>query len=792
MSTIQDKRAEKEEEFMSIQDLLQLFAVRWRWFVLSVACAFSIAVLYLMIKQPEYTRSASILVKEDTKTGSLPDMGAISDLGLFQSNIKVQNELITIQSPVIITEVVRRLGLHASYSVSEGLRRRTLYGQDLPLKVKVVDGDPQYGSRFALDLSENGRVLLRDFEAKEVEVAGQVVEGAIGDTLSTPIGRIYLSPLVGAYAPQAGVRVEINRIDDTADRLLKELQASLVDEKASVIKLSYRDVSPRRAEDILATIIQVYNELWLEDKNQVAVSTSRFINERLAVIERDLGLVDNDISSFKSKNLLPDVLSATELYLAKAGEVEGQMLLLSNQLSMAKYVRSHLASPDNKDRLLPANTGIGSDKLEGQISEYNELLIGRNRLLANSSDSNPLVKEMEEALASMRTAIMTALDNVVVSLNTQIANLSRSEQKNTQRIAANPEQAKYLLTVERQQKIKESLYLYLLQKREENELTQSFTAYNTRVITPPTGPRKPTAPLMRNVLLIALALGLIVPAGIIFARESMNSTLRGRKDTEGLLSMPFIGEIPNLRERKPIWQRLRRRRADNHIERPLVVQAGGGDIGNEAFRVVRTNLEFMLQGDSKVVMFCSINPNSGKTFICMNLAVSFALKGKKVLVVDLDMRRALLSLYHLRPKHGIANYLNGDVQSLDSIISRRPESLGVDMLPVGTLPPNPTELLVSERMAELMQELRQRYDYIFIDCPPAEIVADASIINQHVDKTIFVLRVGLLERTMLPEIERFHSENKYRHMVYMLNDVDKISRKYGYNYGYGDYFDRKD
>ncbi len=568
------------EETLSVQDLLELFARNWKWFVLSLSCALGLAALYLLVKQPEYSRSASILIKEDKAGGGIGgEFDMFSNMGLFQSNVKVQNELITIQSPVILNEVVRRLHLNIDYSVQRGLRKHTLYGKSLPVELRLVD-EPTSGAQLEV-VVDQGKVILQAFEQGGERLDSTPIEVHAGDTIDSPIGRMFV--VFNAEAQDVAypmeMRVAISNIGDTSDKILKGLEAKLVDAKASVIGLSYKDVSAQRAEDILRSIIQIYNELWLEDKNQVAVSTSRFIDERLAVIEQDLGVVDGDISSFKSRNLLPSVTAVTDIVLAKSKESETQLLVLNNQLAMAKYVRTHLGDTRNTDRLLPANSGIGVDKIESQISEYNELLINRNRLKANSSADNPLVVDMDAALLGLKSAISTSLDNAIVSLNTQIASLERSEQKNTARIASSPDQAKYLLSVERQQKIKEALYLFLLQKREENELTQAFTSYNTRIITPPTGSRQPTAPVSHNVLLLAVALGLVLPAGILYAVASFNTTVRGRKDTE-FLSLPYVGDIPDFRQKGKLLKRLAKlvgkSSADNHVVRPLMVRAGGG------------------------------------------------------------------------------------------------------------------------------------------------------------------------------------------------------------------------
>lgn len=326
------------------------------------------------------------------------------------------------------------------------------------------------------------------------------------------------------------------------DTYTNALIAELGNEDATIINLSINDTSIRKAEDILNTLIEVYNENWIRDKNQIAVSTSQFISDRLGVIESELGHVDENISSYKSEHLLPDVQAASSLYMAQSAENKKELSMLNNQLSTAQYIRREL-NTKQLNQTLPANSGIVSANIETQISEYNNLVLDRNRLIANSSEKNPLVKNMASSLQSMQRTIIQSVDNLIVSLNTQIRSLRTQEEATTNRLASNPNQAKYLLSVERQQKVKEELYLYLLQKREENELSQAFTAYNTRLITAPRGSMFPTAPRKMNILLVAFAVGLLVPAVGIFMKENMNTKVRGRKDLENL-SIPFIGEIP--------------------------------------------------------------------------------------------------------------------------------------------------------------------------------------------------------------------------------------------------------
>lgn len=339
----------------------------------------------------------------------------------------------------------------------------------------------------------------------------------------------------------------------------------------------------------------------------------------------------------------------------------------------------------------------------------------------------------------------------------------------------------------------------MLEKREENELSQAFTAYNTRIITPPTGSMSPTSPVKRNILLIAIALGLLIPVAVIFIREMLNTSIRGRKDIESL-TVPFVGEIPLAGKKNRIRRRLlipsRKKKASGTPK--IVVKAKSRDVINEAFRVVRTNLEFVMGSGSgaKVIMVTSMNPDSGKTFVISNLAACFAIKNKKTVLIDLDLRKATLSGYVGNPKTGVSNLLAGQETSAASIIVKDNNIPSLDIIPVGTIPPNPAELLFSERLGQLIDELKKGYDYIFIDCPPTEIVADTAIIGRYADYTVFIARAGLLDKRMLPQIDRYYVENKFKGMSLVLNGTEmahgrygyrKYGYSYGYNYGYGSY-----
>lgn len=768
------------DDFLRIQDLFILCLAKWYWFVISLAILLGAATIYLLKTPPVYTRSASLLIKEDGKSGSGNEAaGVLGDIDIFRTSTNINNEMLSMQSPAVMYEVVRRLHLDVNYTTDGRFYDPVIYGSDNPYEVSFFDlGDAESAS-FTLRPDKDGQVKLTDFTRNGEEADGDAVT-ALNDTVQTPVGRLLVNARPGSTAAQQTVFVSrISMQDATAD-YSSRLSVALNDEKSTVVNLTLQDVCTQRAEDVLNTLISVYNENWVKDKNQIAVSTSMFINERLGVIERELGNVDEDISSYKSENLLPDVQAAASMYMAESSETNAKIQTLNTQLSMTRYVRSYLTGASSRNQLLPANSGIENSGIEKQIAEYNTLQLRRNDLVANSSETNPLVVDMDHSLHALRDAIIRTLDNYVTTLNTQLRALQQSARQTTARIAANPSQGKYLLSVERQQKVKESLYLFLLQKREENELSQAFTAYNTRVIMPPSGSMAPTAPAKKNILLIAFVIGLIIPVAVIFLRESMNTRIRGRKDLEAL-TLPFVGEIPQAATKKKGTSD--KKSTENN---PIVVHEGSRDIINEAFRVLRTNLEFMTDKEqhSNVIVVTSFNPGSGKSFLAMNIAVSLAIKQKKVLVIDGDMRHGSTSAYVGSPQTGLSNYLSGHVNNLKDIIVTDARHANLQILPVGTIPPNPTELLFSDRLKQLIDTVRSQYDYIFIDCPPIEMVADTQIIEQLADRTLFVVRTGLLERSMLPELQRIYDEKKYKNMALILNGTVGSGGHYGYRYGY--------
>lgn len=793
-STTAPKRLRTESSGLNLKSIVALLLSKWYWFVLSLIITLSAGALYILKTTPLYTRSASIMIKDESKGGNSSTSVDMSELGISTTKVNLENEINTLKSPSLMADVVDRLTLNDTYSIKDGLRHSQIYKQS-PVIFSVVDSLDNFGVSFKFRVLADNTVKIYDIYENGQELAEEL-QAKPGDTIK--IGQHKLSVIKPEWNGNEYIGKELNYSHTSVNNMAKGLAASLVavvrSEKASIIDISITRPTIGEADDILSTLIQVYNERWIKEKNQIAVSTSRFIDERLGVIEKELGSVDSDISSYKASQQVPDVEAAASMYMSQAANAQAQIAELTNQISIAELIRKQLNS-DSPDHPLPTYTGLINADIVSLIGQYNAMVIERNRLLETSSDNNPIIKDKLQALRTLRGTILASIDSYIGTLRLQTSNMRHQQSVATSKMSSTPNQQKYLLSVERQQKVKESLYLFLLQKREENELTQVFTAYNTKTMGAPDGLSIPTFPSRTNIMLIALALGLAIPAAILILREMLDTKIRGKRDLAAL-SIPYVGEIPSAVRKPRGFDRFKKKK---ETPSAMVVEASSRNGINEAFRVLRTNLEYLGMPESevienidghhaKVIAITSSNPNSGKTFITGNLGKVLALKGQKTLLIDLDIRKASLSTLIGKPENGITEYLIGKAdisEILHQDVAGTPE---LDVIGVGTVPPNPSELLSSRRLDQLIDKLKSVYDYIILDCPPVEIVTDAKVINRLVDLTLFVVRAGLLEKDELPNIQEYYDQGRYRNMAILLNGTDIHSgygyHRYGYHYGY--------
>lgn len=586
-----------------------------------------------------------------------------------------------------------------------------------------------------------------------------------------------------------------------AESIKYNLTTQIEGDKSTIISIKYSNPSPLQAERVLSEIVKVYNQKWIEDKNQVAVSTSRFIEDRLRLIEGELNIVDDSISKFKARNKITDLSSVSDMYLQQQSQSDAEILRLTSQRSMAQYILGILKGKATQHQLLPTNSGIGNAVAEAQINQYNQLLLSLKNNLTATSTQNPLIRKQEAELSDIRKNILATIENQINTFNIQLDALWGYNGEANSKISDNPTQAKHLASVEREQKVKESLYLYLLQKKEENQLSMTYSSVITQLIDMPHGSDKPTSPNRFMVLFSAVFFALIVPVVVLFVRESFDNTIRDKGDIEHKTTLSLVGDIPYCnfgRRQRTLLERLIRSLLSrlfnafkhNHSRNPrvnsLVVEPGKQDIVNEAFRYLRTNLEFMTSrhGKNNVYIVTSDYMNSGKTFVATNLALALAIAGKHVLFIDGDLRHASASRVFRARGKGLADYLAEQETDVSQLLYNMEQYPTLDILPVGTIPPNPTELLsAEERLARLLGEQRSNYDFILIDCPPSDTLADAGLIERHADRTLFIIRAGLSERRCVEELEIEAQNGKYKHLSIVLN-ATKSSGRYGYHYAY--------
>ena len=781
-----------ENDGITIRDILAMVLDHWKWFVLSVVVCLLAGILHVLHYTPLYSRSASVLIKEDMKSSSALDVtSSFSDMGFGVSRVNVNNELVNFKSPDLMLSVVRNLDLDVSYSTKGTFHNVPRYGSTLPVKVRFLSVEFNEPASLTVSPADSSHVILSHFVRGNVKDETTSVRVAYGDTTDTPAGRVMVERAFPLGKQELKEPIYVKRVGyrTATNSYLSRLTASLSGKNTTVIDLTYKDVNIQRADDVLWMIINVYNENWIKDKNIISTSANEFINERLSIIEQELGAVDRTIVSFRSSHRLPDnnTVSQDMQLSTEAGKL---LIDLNNQLSIARFLRSDVLGA-SAGALLPANVGLSDANTQSLITQFNTDMLQRNRLAENSSEDNLLVKDLDGQMASLRQAILTSLDNYIKSLNIQISSTEQVQRNSDERVIDVPRQAGEILSDERQQKVKEALYIFLLQKREENELSQAFTAYTTRLVASPGGSSSPVAPNKKMILLAAFILGLAIPFGFLYLREVMNTTVRGKKDLENL-SVPYLGEIPSITEKKYFhnrflsWLRtIAGKSPYEETKREIVVKAQSRDVINEAFRVMRTNLEFMHRANSgsQVIMVTSFNVNSGKTFISTNLPTTLALQHRRVLVIDLDLRKRSLSLLVDRPKRGVADYLSGKTDDFESLIVHEAEGSPLDIMPVGMMPPNPAELLAEPRLSEMLKALRSKYDYIFLDCPPIGIVTDPDVVAPLADSSIIVVMAGLTERSMLPQLDHYYTSKRYNNICVVLNGTERAGH-YGYKYGY--------
>ena len=756
---------------MSLTEIWGLIWGHKWWYVASLAIGLLAAALYLYRTPDEYVRTVKLVVDESEQDAAMRNLGVVSAGAVRVRNFNgVANEMEAFVSPDLMQTVVERLGLQTRYFSKQILRTVELY-ENSPAGITLAGDNPQTGFSFSISYV-NGTVELSGFRIRGESVKGKVT-GHAGDTLMTPAGAL------AVYVKsdfRNEIRAEWSGSMAVAKDYSRRLAIGLAGKESSVIVISLKDNFPDRAAAVLSSLVDVYNEVWIANQNRSAINTADFINERLIIIEKDLSAVEQSLRKYKADNNLTDIKAVAQSYVEESSYYAGKSFEVNNQLSIAQFINEYLNDPSKKDDLIPSNLGLSNASVEQQINEYNAIVLQRDRLKTGSGVNNPVIADLNASLASIRTAILGSINNLIASLELQKDRLGSQERQILARMSSSSGQELQLLSLQRQQNIIQNLYVFLLEKREENELASLINVGNTRMIMRPNGPSSPIAPDKLLVLFVAVALGLGLPFAAFLAIRLLDTTVKTRADLENLV-VPFLAEIPQSGRKDK--------------EEGIIVSHGKRDMMNEAFRVFRTNIDMLLgrSSASKVIMFTSFNPGAGKTFNIMNISAGMALKDARVLIVDLDLRKSSLSKRLNTTGSGVSEYLNGKNPDYRQSVVEAARNLYI--LPAGKLPPNPTELLLSSRFVDMVASLREEYDYVFLDCPPVDIVADASIITSTADLTVFVIRAGTLDRKWVDYMESLYESGKYTRMALILNGADMKLGRYGYgnygrrSYGYG-------
>lgn len=777
-----NKRVTRNEQ-VNLVDLFYYLLNNWLWFVISIIVC--LAVTYYKYARTTYTYQSSItaVLKNQGNETRSARLDTYSDM---INAVSVTNEELQLQSVTLMSQVVRALDADVYYTEHIKFRDVELYKSLSPVLVQFSreEDDPGLFSFSFTPLDEKN--VLVDFGI------GQVRKVALGESVKMGTGYVTFVP-TDRYDQYYGhvIRVRKVPVAEAAGMYLSRLNISHTRE---VLTLVEQDFNAQRVADILNMLVVKYNQDAIREKNRVAVQTADFINERLQIIEEELGGVESNLAHFKSSNNLMDVSEAASNYLNDSRELVSQIADVETRLALVRYLRNYILDANNSFQMIPANTGLEDPNIDNIIGQFNELILRREKLVAASSTESPAVKQVESTLGTLRHNILGLINNLQTSLEVSRKELAVKETLTLSKFSTMPLKERQMLEIERQQSIKQELYLFLLNKREENALSQAMADDNIRVIDAAGVSYTPVSPARMKMMMLALLIGLLIPAAILIARLFLDTKIRTRKEIEENIDVPFLAEIPLNRDlRHYIWKTSHRLRGDSEPS-PFVYESNSHSIFTEAMRMMCTNLSF-LDPDCVpplVIGTTSYSSASGKTFIVANMAACLADAQKRVVVLDTDMRKRSLS-GELGLKHktvGLSNYLYDLDMTLEDILHKDVKP-GIDFIPAGATPPNPAELLSRQRFDDLIKQLRGMYEYIILDGVPVQMLSEPLIVNRVVDCNLFILRSGQLDRRILPQLDELNEKRHLTNMAIVFNGPEVKHHRgygfgsYGYGYGYG-------
>lgn len=780
---------EKYEELFTIEEekptdykaILFEYLMYWPWFVACLLVCMVGAWCYLRYQAPVYNVNATVLIKQGDKNqpnGQNASLAAMQDLGMLSMANNFDNEVEIIQSRTLLKKVVNALNLNITYTEKRTFGYPIQLYKNTPIQVWM---NPEEADKLPsplqiqLDYTPDGKVQAdASFVHNRKEETVSKHFDKLPGVLITPVGTLTFS-LKDSTNIQEAHTIYATIISPTAAaaNCKSQLNAEPVSKVTTIVRLNYNDTHVGRGTDFLNTLVALYNRDANDDKNEVASRTAEFIDTRIQIINQELGTTESQLASYKQKAGLTDLSSDAQLALQGNAEYAQKQAENATQLRLVQFLKEYIDNPANQMEVIPANIGLTDNALATVIGQYNEMLTERKRLLRTSSESNPAVVNLDASIQATRKNVQTSVSSVLKGLEITRHDLESQTRKFEGKISNAPTQEKELLSITRQQEIKASLYLMLLQKREENAITLAATANNGRMIEEPL-PGGPVAPNGKMFYIIALFLGLGLPITTIYLRNLLRFKIESRVDVEKITDIPVVGDIP----------------LTNTEGHPIVIQENRNGLMDEVFRSVRTNIQYMLEEGQKVILFTSTTSGEGKSFNAGNLACSFAFMGKKVVIVGLDIRKpGLNKVFHLSHKEaGISQYLaNSEHTNLLDLCQKSNISENLYILPGGTIPPNPTELVARKTLDVAINTLKQNFDYVILDTAPIGMVTDTQLISRVADLSVYVCRANYTHKSDYALINDLKRENKLPNLCTLINGIDMNQRKNGYYYGYGKY-----
>ena len=772
--------AHSEEQF-NIQEILFCCLIHWPWFVVSVIVCVALAWGYLRLTTPVYDISATVLLKDEKKGGGANMSSELEKMGLngfVSSSSNIENEIEVLSSRTLAREVVSSLGLFVTYMDEDRFPEKELYRTSpvlVSLTPQEADKLPQT-MEVGMSLQPSG---VMDVQIKVGEKEYRKRFEKLPAVLPTDEGTVAFftnNDTLSSLRPESvtkerHITAYINRPFSVAKGYAGSLSITPTSKATSVVTVSLKNSNTQRGKDYIDKLLEMYNINANNAKNEVAQRTAEFIDERIGIISKELGSTERDLENFKRSAGITDLTSEAQIALAGNAEYEKKRVENQTQINLVMDLQRYLQGTEYE--VLPSNVGLQDAGVAGAIDRYNEMVSERNRLLRTSTESNPAIVNLNASIRAMRGNIQTTLDATLKGLEITRADLAREAGRYSRRISDAPTQERQFVSIARQQEIKSGLYLMLLQKREENAIVLAAIANNAKIIDEAQADGAPISPKRMTIYLAALVFGLGIPVGIIYLIGLTRFKIEGRVDVEKLTSLPVIGDIPLADEKTG----------------SIAVFENQNNLMSETFRNVRTNLQFMLENGKNVILVTSTISGEGKSFISANLAISLSLLGKKVVIVGLDIRKpGLNKVFNIpRKEHGITQYLTNPTINLIDLVQPSDINKNLYILPGGTVPPNPTELLARDGLEKAVETLKKNFDYVILDTAPVGMVTDTLLIGRVADLSVYVCRADYTRKAEFTLINELAENNKLPNLCIAINGLDLQKKKYGYYYGYGKY-----